>query len=107
MSPGTTVSSALAALWPALAVRPHLAHVRDIEQAGSGAGLCVLGQDAGGVLHRHLVAGERDQAGAQFPVQRVERRAFEGAGGFAQDGLQGRVATTQGLRRRDPLCPET
>ena len=40
----------------------------------------VLGQDAGGVLHRHLVAGERHHARAEFEVQRVQRGAGEGVG---------------------------
>src|SRR3712207_7636989 len=41
------------------------AHVRDVEESGSGTGLQMLGQDAGGVLHRHLPAGERHHASTQ------------------------------------------
>jgi hypothetical protein len=51
----------------------QLAHVRHVEQAGGVAGVQVLGHQAGGVLHRHAVAGKGHHAGAQFQVQRVER----------------------------------
>jgi hypothetical protein len=86
-----------------------LAHVRDVEQAGGGAGLGMLDQDAGRILNRHLVAGERHQAGAEFLMQFVEPRALEGAGGrFAQKSLrQSRVARRKDCAVRDPLCPET
>ena len=55
----------------------QLAHMRDVEQPGLGAGVQMLGHDARGILHRHLVAGERHHAGAQRLVQRVERCALE------------------------------
>ena len=54
-----------------------LSHMRDVEQAGGGAGVQVLLDDAGGILHRHLIAGERHHAGPEPDMQVVERRAFE------------------------------
>ena len=60
----------------------HLAHVRDIEQAGLGAGVGVLLEDAGRVLHRHLVAGEGHHLGAEGDVQVVQRGAQHGRGGI-------------------------
>ena len=71
--------------------------------------LRMLGEDAGRVLDRHLVASERHQAGAQLAVQVVEWRAFEGAGGtVAQSDLrQSRVQRRKSCAARDPLCPET
>ncbi len=60
---------------------PHLAHVRDVEQAAGGTGMVVLDQDAGRVLDRHLVAGERHQARTQLAMEVVKRRALQGAGG--------------------------
>ena len=86
---------------PGLGRQPHLAHVRDVEQAGRRPRLRVLGQDAGRVLHRHLVAGEGHEARAELAMQVVERCAFEG---IAQEGLQESRGPTQGLRRlRPPL----
>ncbi len=55
------------------AEEPDLAHMRDIEEAGVGAGMEMLGDDARGVLHRHLIAGKGDHAGAQRAVQIVKR----------------------------------
>ena len=57
----------------AVALQRRLAHVGDVEQRGVGAAVQVLGHDAGGVLHRHGVAGEGHHARAQLAVQRVER----------------------------------
>ena len=58
----------------------RLAHVRDIEQAGLRADMIVLGDDAVGVLHRHVVAGERHHAAAARDMQRVQRGLFQGFG---------------------------
>jgi hypothetical protein len=44
----------------------QLAHVRDVEQAGGGAGVVVFGHQAGRVLHRHRIAGKRHHAGTEF-----------------------------------------
>src|SRR4029077_15222829 len=41
------------------------------------AGVRMFGENAGGVLDRHLVASERHQARAELLVQGVERRALE------------------------------
>ena len=89
---------------PRLGRQPHLSHVRDIEQAGRRPRLRVLGQDAGRVLHRHLVAGERHEARTELAMQVVERCAFEG---IAQEGLQSRVVRRKDCAACDPLCPET
>ena len=58
----------------------RLAHVRDVEQAGRAAGMGVLGNDAVGILDRHVVAGERHHAGAARDMQRVQRRDRERCG---------------------------
>ncbi len=98
----------LGGVLPRLGGQPHLTHVRDIEQPGGGARLRMLGEDAGRVLHRHLVASERHQTRAELAMQRVERCAFEwSCSGFGQYGLQSRVAWRKVRATRDPLCPET
>ena len=51
-----------------------LAHMGDIEQPGLGAGVQMLGKDAGRILHRHLVAGERHHARAERLMELVKRR---------------------------------
>ncbi len=67
-----------------------LAHMRDVEQAGAGAGVTVLRQQAGGVMQRHVVAGKRHHPRAAAQVQGVQRRAlrlgWDGAGG-GPDGI--------------------
>ena len=59
-----------------VAVEHELAHVRDVEDARGGANRLVLLDDRR-VLHRHLPAGEGDDAGAELGVSLVERRAAE------------------------------
>ena len=54
-----------------VADQPHLAHVGDIEERGRLAAPLVLGEDARGVLHRHVVAGKGHHAGAELHVQGV------------------------------------
>ncbi len=56
------------------------AHVRDVEEAGARAGGEVLGDDAGGVLDRHVPAAEVHHPGAGGDVLRVEGRAQERRG---------------------------
>ncbi len=56
------------------AMQPHLAHVRYVEQSGLGAGMQMLGDDAGRVLHRHVIAGKADHAGTAGAMQIVEGR---------------------------------
>ena len=46
----------------AVADQKGLAHVGDVEQAGGASGVIVLGDDAGRVLHRHVVPGKRHHA---------------------------------------------
>ena len=58
----------------------HLAHVRHVEHAAGFAHGLVFHGDAGGVLHRHFVAGEGHDLGAEGNVDIVERRALERAG---------------------------
>jgi len=55
-----------------IAHQPHLAHVGDIEQPGSGARVGVLRHDAF-ELHRHVIPGERHHAPAKCAMQVVER----------------------------------
>ena len=64
--------------------RPHIAacgaqcdlpHVRHIEQPRCRAGVEVLLEDADRIMDRHLVAGERRHARAEFNMQRIKRRA--------------------------------
>ncbi len=50
----------------------HLTHVRDVEKPGGGARVQVLLDDAGRVLHRHVVTRERHHAGAKLAVERVK-----------------------------------
>jgi hypothetical protein len=79
----------------------QLAHVRDVEQAGGPACVVVLGHQAGGVLHRHGVAGKRHHARTEFDVQRVQR-------GGEQSGLgcgHGILLKGQKLRARVPVLP--
>jgi hypothetical protein len=56
----------------------QLAHVRDVEQRRGLAAVSVLFQDALGVGHRHLVAGELHHLGAELQMERVQRRAEKG-----------------------------
>jgi len=51
----------------------QLTHVRDIKQAGGGAGVVVFGDQSCGVLHRHAVTGKRHHARTEFEVQGIER----------------------------------
>ena len=103
MSAGTSVSSALAAPCPGFAVSRTWPMCETSNRPAAVAGLGMLGQDAGRVLHRHLVAGEGHEARAQLPMQRVKRRALERAGrGFGQKGLPESRFPTQGLRRSRP-----
>ena len=53
------------------AMQRHLPHVRHIEQPGPGSGVKMLGDNAGGILYRHLVAGERHHLGPARQMQRV------------------------------------
>jgi hypothetical protein len=45
-------------------MQPDLAHMRHVEQPGLGSGVQVFGDDARRVLHRHLITGKPDHAGA-------------------------------------------
>ena len=104
MSAGTRRLQRLGRVVAGLGGEPHLAHVRDVEQAGRGPGLGMLGQDAGRVLHRHLVAGEGHEARAELAMQVVKRRALERAGrGFGQKDLQSRVSRRKDCAARPPL----
>ena len=68
----------------------RLAHMRDIEQAGLIAHVIVLGDDAVGVLHRHVVAGERHHAGPARDMERMQRGLLERSGSRGHDGVAGR-----------------
>ena len=77
MSAGHSASSARATVAWSAPSRQRLAHMRDVEQPGGGARVQVLGEDAGGILHRHVVAGERHHARAERDMQRMQRRAWQ------------------------------
>ena len=73
-SAGVTRSSAFARIG---AGEKRLAHMRDIEQARLVAGVQMFFQHAGGILHRHLIAGERHHLAAQLEMQGMQRRAAQ------------------------------
>jgi hypothetical protein len=99
----------------AVALQADLPHVRHIEQRGAGARMVVFGDDAGGILHRHLVAGELHELGAQLAVQRVEGRALKSGGGGRVIGHGSRIlrqsagcGSGRGIAASlRPLCPVT
>ncbi|MCY1370161.1 hypothetical protein D9M69_572440 [compost metagenome] len=76
----------------------QLAHVRDVEQAGGGTGVVVFGHQAGGVLHRHAVAGKGHHAGTEFEMQGVQRGLEQvGTGGaVGHGGLSGTLGRSLG-----------
>ena len=78
----------------------RLAHVRDVEQAGRAAHMIVLGDDAVGVLHRHVVAGERHHAGAARDMQRVQRGLLQRRGRRRRRGVAGRDRAQPRARSR-------
>ncbi len=55
-----------------------LAHMGDVEQAGAAAGMQMFPEHAGGILHRHVVAGERHHFAAQGHMQRMQGGVFQG-----------------------------
>ena len=85
MSPGTSVSSARATVSWSAPTRKAWPMCETSNRPACGAHMIVLGDDAVGILHRHVVAGERHHAGAARDMQRVQRglaaAARRGAGG--------------------------
>ncbi len=75
-----------------------LAHVRDVEEARALADRGVLLEDRG-VLDRHLVAREGNEACAQTAMGLVERGAEELAQARAPGGWLGDGSCTDGFRR--------
>ena len=71
--------------------QPGLAHVRHVEETGFLAGMAVLGDDAGGILDRHLVAGERHEARTELAVQIRQGRGKQGRGKQRSVGVIGHV----------------
>ena len=71
---------ALQRLGGTVAGKPQLAHVRDVEEPGGGARVRVLRHDAGAVAHRHGIAGEGHQRGAEGAMLDEERSPGEGVG---------------------------
>jgi hypothetical protein len=49
--------------------------MRNVEQAGSSTGVQMLGQDAGGIVQRHFIAGESNEPRAAFDMKFIKRRA--------------------------------
>ena len=54
-----------------------LPHVRHVEQAGGGAYVQMLRQNAVLILDRHVVAGETGHLRAKRDMQRMQRRLLE------------------------------
>src|SRR3546814_2366509 len=76
-----------------------------VEQPGLGAGVQMLLEDAGRILHGHFIAGERHHLAAEFPVQIVERGALRRfAGTIAQRPSlqQNRLLRRPTVRTRNP-----
>ena len=94
-----------------VADQAQLAHVRDVEQRRRLAALAMLGEDAGRVRDRHVVAGERHHLRAELDVQRVQRR-LQQRGGVGSGSAIGQLRSTFHARRtlsrpreNCPCCP--
>ena len=81
------------------AVEPELAHVGDVEEPGGAARARMLRHDARFVAHRHGVAGEADQGGAERAVLVVERGPGEVGGALFAHGVS-QARTDSGQRSR-------
>ena len=75
----------------------RLAHMGDVEQPGRLARMAMLGQDAGRIMDRHVVAGEGRHARAELDVQSVEGSLPNCV--FAH-GTTGRIQAPNGIRGR-------
>ncbi len=105
-----------------------LAHMRNVEEAGARPRVEMLGENAGRILHRHLISGEGHHAGAERHMGAVEGRGFQrrrgcrprrlgggllGGGfgcGFGHRHSQGSPTDARHagfLAGARPLCPET
>ena len=56
---------------------PQLPHMRDVKEPCLRACVKVLVEDAGGIVHRHLVSCEGHHLGAKGEMERVERCSLE------------------------------
>jgi hypothetical protein len=90
----------------------HLAHVGDVEEAGGRAGVQVFLQYAGGILHGHVVARERNHAGSERHMKGVQGGLLQGSGlvQMTPPGLRfiESAAQNSGAVLRltmSPLCP--
>ena len=54
-----------------------LAHMRDVEQAGTGASVQMFPEHAGCILHGHVIARERHHLAAAGCMQRMQRGVFQ------------------------------
>ena len=52
-------------------LQEDLHHMADVEQAAGGTRVPVLGQYAGRIEQRHVIAGKRAELGAEFTVEGV------------------------------------
>jgi len=86
----------------AVADQPQLAHVRDIEQRRLLAAMAVLGNDAAGVVDRHLVAGKGHHLCAELDMQVEQRCAVQGRG---HDANLPRAVDTTDSTSVEPSCP--
>ena len=94
-----------------LAVEEGLPHMRDVEKPCAGARMQMFLDDAGRVLHRHLVAREGHHLGAERDMQRVQRRRLQLGGKKGLDHLKSKITGSrfrQVDRKRAPsvLGPE-
>jgi hypothetical protein len=79
MSIGTSLLERQGRVFEFAGLRPQgeLAHMGNIEQSRRRAGVEMLPQHAGGVLHWHVIAGEGHHLAATGDVEGVQRRLFQ------------------------------
>ena len=76
-----------------VAGQKRLPHMRHIEQACLRTRMQMFLQDAGGILHRHFIAGERHHLAAKLQMERVKRRAAKRfVGGIGHSGPDKRLS---------------
>ncbi len=85
------------------ALKNCLSHMGDVEQARARAGVQMLLQNAGGVVHRHGVAGEGRETCAKLLMQFIQRRVGEAK---SQDGWIIRHWFSRSEGRKDATLPE-
>jgi hypothetical protein len=87
-----------------LRLHDDLAHVRHVEQAGGSARMQMFLQNAGGILHRHVIAGKGHHAGAKLQMERVKRGLLQICLD-AQERVSGQGRESRRLIRSDAVAP--